>query len=293
MKVSIVIPNWNGVERLKQNLPKVLKTRGVGEIIIVDDASSDASVEFIKLNFPSIKLIERRKNSGFSSTVNLGVKNASFELVFLLNSDASPELDCLETATPHFKDPKVFSVGCNAGGRWAWASFRNGFFWHQQSSKDTSSGSHQTLWASGGSGIFRKSIWGELNGLDELFDPFYEEDVDLGYRATKRGYLNIYEPRSLVEHYKQKGVIEENFSKSKIAKTAQRNELFFIWKNITDRKLILSHIVALMGKLLVAPGYWTVFLSAIVKLPQVLAKREKEAKEAKLTDQEILALYTI
>lgn len=292
MKVSIVIPNWNGLEKLKQNLPEVLKVRGVGEIIIVDDASSDKSVEFIKLNFPSIKLIERQKNGGFSSTVNLGVKNASFDLVFLLNSDASPGLDCLETAIPHFKDPKVFSVGCNAGGSWAWARFKDGFFWHQQSS-DTSSGSHQTLWASGGSGIFRKSIWNELNGLDELFDPFYEEDVDLGYRATKRGYLNIYEPRSLVEHYIQKGVIEENFSKEKITKTAQRNQLFFIWKNITDKEFILDHILVLFKKLILSPGYWPVFLSALVKLPKVLKKRELEVKSAKLGDRELLALFSL
>lgn len=287
MDVSIVIPNWNGVKKLKQNLPSVVKTRGVLEIVVVDDGSTDGSVEFIKKEYPNIKLIEKKENSGFSSTVNLGVKNSEGAFIFLLNSDAAPSVNCVEMAMDHFRENDIFSVGCNAGGSWSWALFKHGFFWHRQS-KEKVAVVHQTLWASGGSGIFRKSIWEELGGFDELFDPFYEEDVDLGYRATKRGYRNLYEPKSMVEHYKQKGVIEENFSKEKVASVAQRNQLFFIWKNITDKNLILRHVFSLLYKLVVTPGYWKVFLPAVVKLPQVLKKRRIEKRSSKLTDREVL-----
>lgn len=292
MRVSIVIPNWNGQEKLKKNLPKVLKTKGVSEVVVVDDASTDGSVELIEKEFPEIKLIKRPKNGGFSSTVNLGVKSAKGDLVFLLNSDAVPDVDCLKPILDHFKDPQVFSVGCNVGGTWVWGYFKDGFFWHGQSKENTKD-AHQTLWASGGSGVFRKSIWDTLGGLDELFDPFYEEDVDLGYRATKRGYINVFEPNAKVEHYKEPGVIEENFSKSSVARVAQRNQLMFIWKNIHDSQMIRAHILKLIGMLLTKPGYWQVFLPAFGRLSQVLKKRSIEKNESKLSEKEVLAKYSL
>lgn len=294
MKTSIVIPNWNGVGKIEKNFPAVTKVRGVSEIIVVDDASDDGSVELIKKNFPQIKLVKNKKNLGFATTVNIGVKEASGDLVFLLNNDAKPSIDCLEKALDHFNDPKVFSVGLSTGGSWNWASFREGFFWHGQANPSTSSGgAHQTLWVSGGSGVFRKNIWDKLGGLDEMYNPFYEEDVDLGYRATKRGYINLFEPHSQVEHYVQRGVIAEHFSPKVISQTAQRNQLLFIWKNITSSKLTREHQAALAKMLVAHPKYWSVFLRALVKLPEVLRKREIEKKEAVLTDEEILNKFSL
>lgn len=291
MKASIVIPNWNGEDKLRRNLPKVLKVKGISEVVVVDDASSDNSVEVLEKQFPQIKLIKKNANSGFADTVNLGFKNTESELVFLLNSDATPQPDALENASPHFKDSKIFSVGCNAGGGWSWARFENGFFWHfATESKDIS---HQTLWASGGSGIFKKSIWDNLGGFDLLYKPFYEEDVDLGYRATKRGYINIWESTSKVEHYQEPGVISQHFSKEYISRTAQRNQLIFIWKNITSNKLTKAHQISLAKKLIVVPKYWPTFLKAIARMPEILVKRDIEKKESKLSDEEILKKFTL
>lgn len=292
MRVSIVIPNWNGVDKLKKNLPEVLKIKGISEIILVDDGSTDKSVEFVKKEFPEIKLILKEKNSGFSSTVNLGVKHTKGEFVFLLNTDAVPEKDCLEKAIGHFENPKIFSVGFNTGGSWSWAIFKNGYFWHKKSAEESLK-AHQTLWASGGSGIFRKSTWDELGGLDQLMDPFYEEDVDLGYRATKRGFINIWEPNAKVVHLRESGVIKENFPQNFVSKIAQRNQLIFIWKNITDPFLTGQHILALLKTLIIHPKYWPVFLNALIKLPAILPKRQLEKKEAKITDEEIFKKFNI
>lgn len=287
MKVLIVIPNWNGAERLKKNMPHVLNVKGVDEIIVSDDASTDDSVQILEKNFPEVRLIKRDKNGGFSSNVNTGVGLVSGDLIFLLNNDAVPGKDCLGAAIPHFNNPKVFSVGFNTGGSWSGAKFEDGFFWHYVA-KEVPGEVHKTLWVSGGSGIFRKSIWDELGGLDEIFNPFYEEDVDLGYRAVKRGYINLWEPNSLVEHYKAPGVIKTNFSQSLIEKIAQRNQLIFIWKNITSDRLINEHKGALIRKLINHPKYLAIFLSAIYKLPKILPRREIEKKESKLKDEEIL-----
>src|SRR3989344_8698215 len=226
-KVALVIPNWNGAEKLRKHIPNVLiasKFCGVEEIIVSDDASTDESVRILDQEFPEVRVVKREKNGGFASNVNFGVSQTKADFTVLLNNDASPAKDFLKSLMPHFKDPKVFSIGCNTGGVWNKAKFENGFFWHMQADVDLGDikEAHQTLWASGGSAVFRRSIWDELGGLDALFDPFYEEDLDLGYRARKRVYINLWEPKAIVEHGKTKGVIEENFSKSSVSAIAQR-----------------------------------------------------------------------
>ena len=290
MKVSIVIPNWNGAEKLRKNLPAVLQVKGVDEVVVSDDGSTDDSVKILEQEFPQVRVFKREKRGGFSTNVNDGVKNAAGDLIFLLNSDAVPFPDCLDYVLPHFKDEKVFAVSCSSGGSWSWAKFEKGYPWHYMSS-DTGLEAHQTLWASGGSSVFRKDIWQKLGGLDELFNPFYEEDVDLGFRATKSGYVNVFEPKAKVEHYKQKGVIEENFSKEYISRVAQSNQLILIWKDITDRGYLLEHLAFLVSNLVLHPKYWLVFLPALVKLPQVLLKRGKTCKLFKLTDREIFEKF--
>lgn len=294
-KVSIVIPNWNGAEKLKQHLPKVLKVarlNKVEEVIVTDDASTDDSVKVLRSQFPEVVLVEKGENSGFASNVNFGVGKTCGDYIVLLNSDAHPKEDFLKFAMIHFENPRVFSVGCKVGGLWSIGKFENGFFWHGEAKPDGDiSKPHQTLWASGGNSVFRKNLWDELGGFDPLYDPFYEEDVDLGYRATKRGYLNIWEPRSVIEHYKEVGVIASHFKKEYVSCITERNHLLFIWKNITSEKLISEHKKALMKMLLRHPHYWTVFIAALKKLPQVLRRRKIEKQEAKLTDEEIFRIF--
>lgn len=290
-KISIVIPNWNGKEKLQKNLPKVLEVEGFNEIIVVDDASTDDSVFFLRENYSEkIKIIDKKQNTGFGSNVNTGVKFSQGNFVFLLNTDAVPEKDCLRKAMHYFKDPLVFSVSFNTGGNWSWAKWENGWFRHYQA--DGKEDSHETMWASGGSSIFRKSIWEELEGFDPLFDPFYVEDLDLGYRALKRGYKNIWDANAKVEHKKETGVIAQNFKKERIEDISERNMLIFIWKNISGNKLIKEHKIALVKRLFKNPKFFLIFLRALFKLDQILIKRGVEKKNSKVTDMEILGKFS-
>lgn len=289
MKVSVVVVNWNGVEKLRRFLPEILKLRGVDEFVVTDDASTDGSVKLLERDFPSVRIIRRDKNKGFSSNSNSGVKGASGDLVFLLNSDAVPNIDCIEKALPYFNDDKIFSVGCNTGGNWSWGKFENGYFWHYV--KEGEQETHQTLWSRGGSMILRKSIFEKLEGFDELFDPFYEEDTDLGYRATKSGYKNFWVKECVVKLPEEKGVIEKNFSKRKFSEVAQRNQLFFIWKNITDQDLIKDHKMELIKNIVKSPKYLNVFFMACRYLPQIRKKKKHQIKEFKLTDHEIFEMF--
>lgn len=291
MNVSIIIPNWNGKEKLERNLPEVLKVKGIDEIIIVDDASSDDSVEFIKKTYPQIKLIEKTKNTGFGSNVNKGVSQAKGDLVFLLNTDAVPEPDCLKYILPHFENPRVFSVGFNTGGNFSWAHFKNGEVRHFMSPKIDRIVTHETLWSSGGSSVMRRDVWNKLKGFNALYDPFYVEDLDLGYRARKRGFINMWEAKAKVEHYKQIGVIAANFKKSRVENTSERNMLIFTWINIHDDEMIKEHYIALIRRVITHPKFLLVFLSALIHLPEILKKRSEERKEMVIGDKEILEKY--
>lgn len=294
MKVAIIIPNWNGEEKLRQNLPSVLEAAragGVDEVIVSDDASSDNSVEVLEKEFPSVRILKRKSNGGFSTNVNFAFKHTEADLVVLLNSDVQPAKDFLMPLVKHFKNPRVFSVGCNSGGSFAIAKFKNGYFWHNQSSLIPKE-PHPTLWASGGSSIFKKNIWDLLGGLDSLYDPFYEEDLDIGYRATKRGFINLWDPRSKVTHNSSEGVIAQNFTKMQINKAAQRNQLIFIWKNIHDRQFILQHIRALVVKAMLHPKYILVIASALRSISEIRRKRDLEVKQSVVSDKEILKSFS-
>ncbi len=298
MKVTIIIPNWNGVEKLKTHLPYVLKavkSNNIEEIIVADDASTDSSLEVLNKYFKEVKVIKHNKNLGFSSNVNAGVGEAKTDLIYLLNSDAHPDINFLKPLVVHLNNPKVFSVGSNVGALWAVGKFENGFFWHGKGvlKEGEKLKAHQTLWVSGGSGLFRKDIWDEFSGLDPLFNPFYEEDMDLGYRTTKSGYINIWEPESLVEHYKEKGVIATHFSQNNVATVAQRNQLIFIWKNITDPEFISEHELKLAQMLVSHPKYWKIFLSAAKFIPEIRRKRKLLKKMFKLTDKEVISMFQV
>ena len=86
--ISIVIPNFNGIKLLEENLPKVVAARknlrnNIVEIVVVDDFSTDGSAVYIKKNYPTIKLVVHKKNRRFSATVNTGVRTAKGDLICL------------------------------------------------------------------------------------------------------------------------------------------------------------------------------------------------------------------
>lgn len=277
--VSIVIPNYNGENLIKKNLPKVIEAVGNSEIIVVDDASTDRSVVEIKKN-KGVKLLRNLKNLGFSSTVNKGVGAARGEIVILLNTDVYPDKNFLKPLIKHFRDPSVFAVGCldksiesgkviergRGVGRWA-----RGFLVHSKGEINKSN----TLWASGGSSAFRKSLWQKLGGLNELYNPFYWEDIDLSYRALKSGYKVLFEKESVVFHEHDKGSIKSKYSEFQIKRIAYRNQIIFVWEDATDMDLQLMHVILLPYHLIKALIHreWAFilgFLDAFVLLPKII-----------------------
>lgn len=301
MRLSIIIPNYNGRQLLEKNLPIVIKNSPNVKIIIVDDGSIDGSIDLIKTNFPQIKIIQKDNNAGFSDTVNLGVEQTKTDIVILLNNDVRPKKGWLKPLLGHFKDKQVFAVGCLdksiennktvLRGRGI-GQFKRGFLIHKRGEINKTS----TLWVSAGSGAFRRSIWEKLGGLDPLFSPFYWEDIDLSYRAQKIGYKILFECQSQVIHEHEKGAIKKEFSPEYVKSIAFRNQFIFFWKNITSHRLILSHICWLPYYLIRALINWDRafikgFLMVILSLPQIYVKKKQLKKEFKLKDQQIVETF--
>ena len=123
VKVSVVIPNYNGRKLLAKNLPAVFQAcqnwgkdlpagRQVWEIIVVDDASTDSSIAFLKKEYSLIKVVRHQQNQRFAMVCNSGVQAAQGEVVILLNNDVRPAINFLKPLLAHFENDDVFAVGC-------------------------------------------------------------------------------------------------------------------------------------------------------------------------------------
>lgn len=295
MKASIVIPNFNGEALLTKNLPYVIKAmekkeNNISEIVVVDDGSWDGSIPLLKEKFPEVKLIKHKVNRGFSAAVNTGVRGSSGDLIVLLNSDVVPDEDFLLNTLPHFKNPRVFAVSLHEKGYgWARGGFKNGFI--EILPGDEGSTFHESFYVSGGSGVFNRNIWMELGGMDEeLLSPFYWEDIDLCYRAAKRGYIIGWEPKSSVVH-KHESTISK-LSKNYVAKVKERNQLLCLWKNITSQNLARKHILGLLTRVVKHPGYLRIIFMALGRLGVALRKKKKEMKESRVSDEAIFARFS-
>ena len=294
-KVSVIVPNFNGERLLEKNLPILIKAaetpgNSIVEIIVVDDNSRDGSVKLITSKFPQVKLVKHKTNRGFSASVNTGARAAKGELMCLLNSDVVPEKNFLEPVFPHFENPKIFAVSLNEIGDFAWArgTFIDGFIGHTSGSKVSTP--HDTFWVSGGSGVFRRSIWMRLGGMDEkLLSPFYWEDVDLCYRALKRGYKLIWEPNAKVKHTHEATI--GSFPKKYARRITERNQLLFIWKNLTSTNLLRKHVAGLFKRLAKHPGYIRIVFAAMIKVGTVAKARKREIREAKISDEAIFSRF--
>lgn len=294
-KVSVVIPNYNGKPLLESNLPALVKAwknnkNKIIEVVVVDNGSGDDSLKFLETNYPKVIRIELDKNYGFSVAINTGVEKSEGNIVLLLNNDVSVSDGFLQSVFKHFDDSLVFGVSLHEKGfGWAKGMFKDGYIMHESGSE--ASKSHDTFWVAGSSGVFRKSIWKKLGGMDEaLLSPFYWEDIELSYRASKRGYKLVWEPRAKVVH-EQASTASSQISGGYLSRVQERNQLLFIWKNLTSGKMLKKHYSGLVKRIIQHPGYMRILLMALFKLPVVIRKRRVEKKECKVSDESVIGRF--
>jgi len=117
---------------------------------------------------------------------------------------------------------------------------------------------------------------------EKLFSPSYWDDVDLSYRAQKRGLTIIWEPTAVTKCDHECAVAE---------RIRERNRLLFIWKNLTSKNLFKKHISGLIKRTVKSPGYLAIILSTIPKLALVIKKHKKEVKESKVSDEAVFIRF--
>ncbi|GAA0727052.1 glycosyltransferase family 2 protein [Clostridium malenominatum] len=266
MKISIIIPNYNGEKYLKDCLDSLSKQSFTNfEIIIVDNASTDNSLNIIEENYPGIKLIKMDKNYGFSVAVNRGIKESMGDYVVLLNNDTVVFEDWLFNLVEAIeRDSKIFSVSSkmiryrekdkidDAGDEYcllAWAYKRGDGAFIEKYIKDC-----EVFSSCAGAAIYRKKIFGEIGYFDESFFA-YMEDVDISYRAKIHGYRNFYSSKAKVYHIGS-ATTGSKYNSFKV-KLAARNNIYVVYKNMPLIQLIINIPFIFLGFLIKYMFFYT------------------------------------
>ncbi|HVP81215.1 MAG TPA: glycosyltransferase family 2 protein [Thermodesulfobacteriota bacterium] len=303
--VSLVVLNWNGEKVISRCLKDIFKalenSPGGGEVLVVDNGSTDQSISLIERDFPQARLIKLGKNIGFSEGNNIGVLESKGDIVVLVNNDAYLHPDFLVYILPHFEDAQVFSVNpkmYKLDGT-TLASGKTEFLFHRgifkpKISRNNHSSPVPCLFASGGGGAFDRKKYLELGGL---LDFLYWEDLELGYRAWKlKGWKTIYEPRSLAYHDHGTS-FKKVFSKRALKEMLSKNRFLFQWYALSDPLFVIQHLCSLPFNLIYYSlrgdvDYPIGFIQALFKWRRF--KREVDRSvpnvKAKLRDQDILEI---
>ena len=294
-KLSIIIPNFNGKQFIKLCLDSIRKQDySFYELIIVDNGSSDGSVEYINEYYPELTLIENKENLGFAAAVNQGIKSSSSEYVFLLNNDVELESDCVSNLLKCIeKDENIFAVSSkmvqyndrnkmdDAGDEYTilgWTCKVG-----DGKSPDLYTSKRETFSACAGAAIYRKDILDKLKYFDENFFA-YMEDVDISYRARIWGYKCVYCPEAVVYHLGS-GTSGSRYNEFKI-RLAARNNVYVPYKNMPWPQLALNGIFLLAGYLIkylffFKQGQGSTYLNGLKEGFASLGKLEKTKYENK------------
>lgn len=250
LSISVVIPNYNGKSLLEQNLPFVynaLQTSGITdyEIIIPDDASVDDSLNFLRTNYPEIITIESVANCGFSGNTNQGIFVAQKDLVLILNSDVELTAGYFNPLLSYFEKEDTFGVSgriiamdgekIQDGAKFPEYSFTNIISTKNYISKDVDS--LPTFFMSGANALIDRKKLVKMGGFNEMYNPYYSEDVDLGLRAWRLGYQLYYDHRAICKHPNSATIKKESSKKVKII--SKRNKMYVHFLHLNGMELYL------------------------------------------------------
>ena len=246
---SIIVLNYNGKEYLENcflSLQELDYPKDRFELIIVDNGSTDGSVDFVHHRFSNIKIIQNEKNLGFAGGNNEGIKKSRGDIFILLNNDTTVDKSCLrELIKIMSNDEKMKIGGCkilypdkktiqHAGG----IILPNGLTNHYGNG-EIDTGQYDEVkdvdYVTGAAIAIKRSLLDELGYLDHGYFPIYFEEVEYCYKARKLGYRVIYIPSSIVFHYES--MTTKKFSYGFFYKY-HKNRLRFILKNYTLLQLL-------------------------------------------------------
>ncbi len=313
MNISVVIPTWRGLHLLQQYLPSVLTacaeyeraTSSAAEVVIVEDAGGDGTLQWLRDRHEDrVRVVEHPRNLGFAGACRTGFETARFPIVLLLNNDVRLNPDCMAPMVEHFADPRVFGVTgkifnqkgdtfCNGGKV---ARFRRGM-WSTYENYDLMPETYPhfpllSFTAIGAFSAFDRAKFLELGGFDPL--TAMVEDVEISYRGWKRGWLVIYEPRSIAYHDASQ-TMDRRYRRRSLDKLSRRSRILMHWMLLHDAPMFRRHWLRILGLFLSSwlildwRFYWAI-ATGFGNLPEIIRKRRATRRTMALTDRELLEL---
>ncbi|QSS96710.1 glycosyltransferase family 2 protein [Psychroflexus sp. ALD_RP9] len=259
-QTAVAILNWNGKNLLQRFLPSLTKYSKEASIYVIDNASTDDSILFLKENYPEVNIIKNKHNFGFAGGYNEGLKLIKEDYLILLNNDVEvtknwipPLIKLLQTQAkvaavqPKLKDlnkPDYFEYAGAAGGfidQLGYPFCRGRLFNELEKDKGQYNDTIEIFWASGACFAVKREIFMNLGGFDEDYFA-HQEEIDLCWRFKNFGYKIMYTANSQVYHLGGGSLNAQNPKKTFLN---FRNSLFNIIKNTPKRitRLIILRIL--------------------------------------------------
>jgi len=299
--ISVIVVNWNGKQHLEDCFSSLLEQDYPSlEIIMVDNASNDGSVEFIKNKFPAVKVIQNQTNIGFGCAVNKGISVGKGEYFLFLNNDLSLEPNCilelvksLEKSNVGGAIPKIlffdktdtinsFGVDVNYVGiacpRYIYE-------------KDSESFKEEEV-PCGGIFMFHRNIVVKTGGFDESIF-FYHEDHDLSWRIRLLGMKLIANPKAVIYHKYHFNRNKDKFYYS------EKNRIYLLLKNYSLKTLVLISPAAFLVEIAeiffaFAHGWFfkktRSYFEILMMMPTIVEKRMFVQKNRIMPDREIVKI---
>jgi GT2 family glycosyltransferase len=310
IKTAVVVLNWNGKEWLEKFLPNLVNHSQVATVFVADNASTDDSVDYVKINFPTVKIIVNASNGGYAKGYNDVLKQIDAEYFVLINSDIevtagwlSPIISLMDSDKQIAScQPKILNYNSKTKFEYAGASggfidnlgypfCRGRIFDDLEQDKGQYNDAVEVFWATGACLFVRSTHFWELGGLDEDFFA-HQEEIDLCWRLKNKGYKIMVQPKSVVYHV---GGGTLNASSPFKTHLNFRNNLFMLFKNLPisslfttiPMRLVLDGVAALtfLNKekglehvLAIAKAHFSFYFA----IPNLIAKRQKISQKNSL-----------
>jgi len=303
IKTAVVVLNWNGKAWLEKFLPTLVKHSQEATVFVADNASTDDSVDFVKNNFPTVKVIVNTANGGYAKGYNDALKQIDSEYFVLINSDIEVTKDWLSPIITLMDSDKNIAacqpklLDYNKRNTFEYAGASGGFmdnlgypfcrgriFDSLEEDKGQYNDVIEVFWATGACLFVRAVHYNEVGGLDEDFFA-HQEEIDMCWRMKNKGFKIMVEPKSVVYHVG--GGTLDTGSPFKTHLNF-RNNLFMLFKNLPTSslfttiptRLVLDGVAAftflnkekgLQHVMAIAKAHFSFYFT----IPKLLAKRQK------------------
>ena len=313
MTVSVVIPTWNGRALLDAVLESLERqSLAADEVIVVDNGSTDGTVEHLRSRRPSVTVVALGENTGFAAAVNRGIERASGDVVALVNNDIELHPEFLRELVAGLEaDPGAASAAAkmlrfddrevlDAAGdtlRWSGVALQRGQGERDRGQYDAPG---RVFSACAGAALYRRAAFEEVGTFDEAFFA-YLEDVDWGFRAQLAGLGCVYVPTAIAYHVGSATTRREGRPDPFFYGLPRRNNVWMVLKNYPGSALA-RHAPALLvnhaGLVYVAVrdgmagAHWVALRDAARGLPRVLRQRRAIQAARRVGRRELEPLVT-